>query len=83
MTLDEFARLVSIRMLTVYGIDWDDACGDSEPLCAAISDGWSADEFVDWWGQKYDLDPLSLFGLTPPYERIANLSGTKHDIPLV
>jgi hypothetical protein len=79
MTLDEFTRLVSIRMLTVYGIDWDDACGDGEPLCTAIDDGWSADEFVDWWGQKYNLDPLSDFDLRPPVDRIRAISRTMRD----
>ena len=74
MTLEEYRYAVSRRMLTVYGIDWADACGEDAPLLQAIGDGESAEEFVDWFGRKYDLDPLWLFGLEPPHERIAQLS---------
>ncbi len=65
MTLDEFRYDVSKQMLTVYGIDWDDTCGDEAPLISAIEDGWSAEEFIDWFGRKYDLDPLSAVGIGP------------------
>jgi hypothetical protein len=73
MTLDNYRYEVSKQMLTVYGIDWDDAGGGNEPLQSTIEDGWSAEEFVDWFGRKYDLDPLCVFGLKPPYKRIAQL----------
>lgn len=77
MTLDDYRHAVSVQMLTVYNIDWNDACGEDRPLLSALEDGWSADEFVDWWGRKYDLDPLRLFGLKPPHERIAALNRKK------
>lgn len=78
MTLDEFRYAVSRRMLTVYGIDWADACGDDEPLLRALDGDETPEEFVDWFGRKYDLDPLWLFGLEPPHERITALEN-KHN----
>ena len=81
MKLNEYRYAVSKQMLTIYGIDWDDACGEDGPLLSAIDDSWTAEEFVDWFGRKYDLDPLSIFGLKPPYERIASLRRTKRDTP--
>ena len=79
MTLDDYRHAVSVQMLTVYGIDWSDACGEDEPLLSALNDGWLAEEFVDWFGRKYDLDTLWLFGLEPPHERIAKLNETRRD----
>lgn len=78
MQLDEYRYQVSKRLLTTYGIDWTDACGDDEPLLQAIANGESAKDFVDWFGRKYDLDPISLYGLSPPYQRIAALRRTTH-----
>jgi hypothetical protein len=81
MTLDDYRYEVSKQMLTVFCIDWDDACGEDEPLQAALDDGCTVADFVDWFGRKYDLDPLWLFGLQPPHERIAQLSRTRRDRP--
>lgn len=48
---------VSDEMLKVYGITWSDACGDLEPLLQARKDGKSPEDFVAWFGNKYDLTP--------------------------
>ena len=63
MAVSVFKNRVSVRMLAVYGIDWNDACGDDEPLLTAIEDRWTAEEFVGWWGEKFDLEPLAAFDL--------------------
>tara|TARA_R110001606_G_scaffold349595_1_gene499563 strand:- start:594 stop:851 length:258 start_codon:yes stop_codon:yes gene_type:complete len=81
MRFDEYRYAVSKQMLTIYGIDWDDACGDDEPLLAALDEGAAPEDFVDWFGRKHDLDPLWLFGLEPPRERIAKLSRTRRGRP--
>lgn len=54
---------VSVAMIKKYGISWADACGDSEPLEAAMEEKQTPQEFVDWWGDKYDLDPVMGRGL--------------------
>lgn len=48
---------VSREMLRVYGITWDDACGDDEPLIRSENDGDTPAEFVEWWGNRYNLIP--------------------------
>lgn len=63
MMLNDYRYEVSARMLTIYGIDWNDACGDDAPLQRAINDGESAEEFVEWWGQKFNLTTLFEVGI--------------------
>jgi hypothetical protein len=41
-----------------YGITWADACGEEEPLRRAITNKVPAQQFVDDYGEKYDLIPL-------------------------
>lgn len=53
-----YREAVSIEMVRVYGITWDDACGDDEPLVRAEDDGDSPAEFVKWWGERYELTPV-------------------------
>lgn len=55
MTLEDFRKAVSVRMLRVYALDWHDACGDGEPLLSAMESGGTPEEFVERWGAKFDL----------------------------
>jgi hypothetical protein len=42
-------------MLAIYGIDTDDAGVDDDRLKSHWSMGQPPDEFVQWFGEKYDL----------------------------
>ena len=53
----QYREAVSAEMQRVYGISWQDASGDSEPLERAQVAGQSPVDFVDWWGRKYHLIP--------------------------
>lgn len=44
----------------LYGIGWNDACGEEEPLDAAFADGETPKGFVYWWGAKYGLERVDL-----------------------
>lgn len=55
--LQEYERAVTFHMLQEYGITWRDACGEARPLEAAIEDGESPEDFVQRFGEKYDLLP--------------------------
>lgn len=56
MTLDEYRKQVSDTMMKLYGITWDEATGDDEPLTGGMKADQTPEEFVRWWGEKYDLD---------------------------
>jgi len=60
MPLAEYRYAVSKEMERVYGITWADASGDDDLLekCRASID---PSDFVQWWGQKYDLTPKEGF----------------------
>ena len=58
MQLKKFKSSVSMLMKKEYGLDWDDACGELEPLENAIDGGETPRQFVDWWATKYDMTPL-------------------------
>jgi hypothetical protein len=62
LTLDQYRSLVSGAMVRDYGVTWDAACGDSEPLERALEDGESPEQFVAWWGDKYDMIPKHELG---------------------
>ena len=53
---------VSAAMKKRYGITWDDAAGDVEPLETAMRDGMTPDEFVRWFGERYNLIPVNSRG---------------------
>ena len=53
----QYLEAVSAEMQRVYGISWQEASGDAEPLERAQTAGQSPVEFVDWFGTKYDLIP--------------------------
>ena len=54
-SLDLFLADVSRLMLARYGLGWDDACGDVEPVERAWREGETAEAFVEWWAGKYAL----------------------------
>lgn len=58
MDLQTFRCRVDVLMKPAYGIDWQDACGDDDPLARAIAGGESPEEFVAWWAKKYGLKRL-------------------------
>ena len=57
--LDQFRDEVDRQLKRVYGITWQDACGDLEPLVDALAAGESAEDFVERWARKNDLDPIA------------------------
>lgn len=57
MTFGEFAAEVSRLLQEQYGLTWDDACGDLDPLQCAWETEETPQEFVKWWAEKYDLAP--------------------------
>lgn len=59
MTLPEFETAVSAEMKKRYGITWEDACGDVEPLIAALAEGRHPAEFVHCFGERYDLQEIA------------------------
>lgn len=56
--INRYRNNVSCLMLDKYGITWADACGDDDRLIAGM-DAQTPAEFVDWWGEKYDLTPVT------------------------
>lgn len=58
MDMQTYRREVDSLMKPAYGIDWQDACGDLDPLLRAIAAGQSPSEFVSWWAEKYGLKRL-------------------------
>ena len=53
--LESYREQVSTEMQRRYGINWQDACGDDDPLIRGREAGRTPAEFVAWWGEKYDL----------------------------
>lgn len=64
LTFEEFKQQVSDTYKRIYGITWDDACGDDEPLKGPHEHGDTPEEFVRWDGERHDLDTLEELGLT-------------------
>lgn len=58
--LDQYRADVSRLTKVAYGITWQDACGDDEPLLSGIAAGYTPVAFVEWWGEKYDLTAINL-----------------------
>jgi hypothetical protein len=59
MTPQEYEAAATTEMKRRYGITWEDACGDAEPLTAALRNGDSPAEFVARWGARYELAEIS------------------------
>jgi len=56
MDFAEFRRQVDVVMYYTYLIDWNDACGDDDFLKQIYEEDQTPAQFVEWWGEKYDLD---------------------------
>ena len=59
----EWRNAVDRRMNDIYLITIDDAGIDDERLTSHWEMKQSPWEFVEWFGNKYDLDPKSEIGL--------------------
>jgi hypothetical protein len=59
LTLPEYEAAVSTEMKRRFGITWADACGDPQPLTAALRNGETPVEFVAWWGDRYELEEIT------------------------
>jgi hypothetical protein len=59
IALPEFEAAVSAEMRRLYGITWEDACGDDDTLVLALANGRSPAEFVYWFGERYDFEPVN------------------------
>ena len=57
-SVKDYQAKVDAIMKKKYGITWADACGEEEPLRRAITNKVPAQQFVDDYGEKYDLIPL-------------------------
>lgn len=55
MDIENYEREVSAEMERRFAINWTDAGGGREPLEQALAAGESPIEFVEWFGEKYDL----------------------------
>ncbi len=62
-TLEQFKTEVENKLFEKYRIGIND-CTDDEAIERAFIDGESAQEFVDWIGDKYELNDLSLVSET-------------------
>lgn len=63
MDLGEYRASVDALMKRDYGLDWQMACGDTEPLVAAIERGDAPEAFVRRFARKYDLKRLDDAGI--------------------
>jgi len=59
----EWRNAVDRRLKDIYVITIDDAGIEDERLTSHWEMKQSPWEFVEWFGDKYDLDPKSAFGL--------------------
>lgn len=55
MTLENFKAQVSSLLERDWCVTWADACGDDQPLITAQGAGFSPEQFVEWFSEKYDL----------------------------
>lgn len=56
--IDDFKAAADVIFLKTTGCNWDDLCGDIEPLEAAVRVKETPEEFVDYIIEKYNLDRL-------------------------
>lgn len=56
-TLAEWIAEANAEMLRVYGIDLNDGPDDDE-IERYAKEYPNPVDFVEWWGSKYDLEPL-------------------------
>ena len=63
MSFREWRKAVDRRLKDIYGITIDDAGIEDERLKSHWEMKQSPWEFVEWFGNKYDLDPKNAFGI--------------------
>ena len=63
ISFSKWRNAVNTRMKDVYLIDLADAGLDDAYLKSHWRDKEAPYEFVEWYGNKHDLDPKSAFGL--------------------
>ncbi len=63
VSFTKWRRAVTRRLKDIYVITIDDAGIDDDRLLSHWQMKQSPYEFVEWFGNKYDLDPKSAFGL--------------------
>jgi hypothetical protein len=59
----DWRNAVDVRLHKIYCITIADAGLDEEYLVKHWQSNEPPSEFVEWFGNKYDLDPKSAFGL--------------------
>lgn len=57
-TYEDWKQEVDQLFISHYGASWADLCGDDEPLRNAYEGNESPSDFVEWWADKYNLDPV-------------------------
>ena len=55
--------VVNQRLKKIYAITIDDAGIDDDRLKSHWQSKQAPYEFVEWFANKYDLDPISIFGV--------------------
>lgn len=63
LPFDAWRAAVDRQLFKIYGITIADADIEHERLSSHWEMHQSPNDFVDWFGLKYDLDPKSAFGL--------------------
>lgn len=58
-TVEQYLARLNPYMEKTYGLDWEAAAGDIEPIERAIKQGATPEEFADWFASKYDLEKVS------------------------
>lgn len=62
-TFGDWRAAVDRRLFEVYGITIDDAGIEHQQLSNHWEENEPPNDFVEWFGLKYDLDPKAVFGL--------------------
>lgn len=68
MTYDEWITQVSLLLKNKYGITTKD-CADYTRLYDCFTDEMSPEEFVSWIAEKYDLQSIDGYLITPHSRR--------------
>lgn len=61
MPYADWRNAVDGHLSSIYCITIDDAGFDEEYLIKHWASGEPALEFVEWYGNKYDLDPVTVY----------------------
>ena len=55
---EQWKKDVDTLARACFGIGWLDLCGDEEPLKEAFALSDEPEGFIEWWGEKYQLEFL-------------------------